>query len=352
MIISIDNIKPGMQISENVVNNEGMLVVVKDTVVTDNIIKRLIRYNISEINVNTSADSNIKKNILKNSPDLEKFKNDMGEVKDSLNNSFNSIITDCPDKETLNQVIDCGMSFYYDNCKKNNILDILYCIQEFSDTTYVHCINVSMIAGLLAKWLFWSEEDVNKVVVCGLFHDIGKLMIPNDILNKPGKLTNQEYSFMKKHSEFGFVKLKDIELLPAEVKRAALLHHERCDGSGYPFGLKRNKIDKYSKIIAIADVYDALTANRIYREAMCPFDVISILEQEGLERYETRYILTFLQQILNSYLNKKVELSNGEIVTIDEINHDARSKPVVVMDGGKKIDLSKMSEVKIVKICE
>lgn len=352
MIISIDNVKPGMQIIDNIINDEGMLVVVKDTIITENIIKRLVRYNIGEVNVKVEHEAAPVKNTFKYSSEFSRFKKDMEEVRDSLDNSFNSIISNCEDKETLLQVIECGMSFYYDNCNKNNILDILYCIQEFSDTTYVHCINVAMIGGMLAKWLSWNEEDVNKVVICGLFHDIGKLMIPDDILNKPGKLTNQEYSFMKKHSEFGFVKLKNVDLLPPEVKRTALLHHERCDGSGYPLGIKRNKIDKYSKVIAIADVYDALTANRIYREAMCPFDVISILEQEGLELYETRYILTFLQQIVKSYLNKKVELSNGMVVMVDEINPEARSKPVVVMDGGKKIDLSKLSEVKIVKICE
>ena len=87
------------------------------------------------------------------------------------------------------------------------------------------------------------------------------------------------------------------------------MHHEKCDGSGYPFGLKGNKIDPFAKIVAIADVYDAMTAARVYRGPLCPFQVIDIFEKEGLQKYEASFILKFLQNVVNTYINNRVLLS-------------------------------------------
>lgn len=351
MIVSIDILKDGMCIKEDVINEKGMLIVARDTIVTKNIISRLKLYHIQEVDV---AKKRVKKesSSLKDSLEFKYFKNETNEVKDSLNNSFNKILNDVTDNVELRHIMDLGKKMFADNCGNSNILDMLYCMQEFSDTTYVHCINVAMIAGLLGKWLSWPEEDVNMLVTCGMFHDIGKLTIPDSILHKPGKLTDTEYKIMKQHTIAGFDRLQHIEILPPEVKRTAMLHHERCNGTGYPLGIIGEKIDKFSKVIAIADVYDALTANRVYRDALCPFDVVAILEREGLELYETRYIMTFLHKVLYSYLNKKVYLNNGMIASIKEINPDSRAKPVVMVEGGRIVDLSQYDGIKIDSVIE
>jgi len=351
MMVSLKALKCGMCIAEDVVNDKGMLIVAKDTIVTDNIISRLQLYNINEIRI-AKKGAPIKRNAYKETEDFQKYYKESKVVKDSLNNSFNKILNDASDDNEIRDVLNMSVNMFDRNKSNSNLVDILYTMQEFSDTTYLHCINVAMIAGLLGKWLSWNEQDINMLVMCGLFHDIGKLTIPDSILHKPGRLTDAEYKLMKQHTTLGYNKLKDMKSLPPEVKRTALLHHERNDGTGYPLGLRGEKIDKFSKVIAIADVYDALTANRVYRDAMCPFDVIAILEKEGLGMYETRYIMTFLHRLLYSFLNKKVYLNNGMVAQIKDINMEARSKPVVVMESGKVIDLSQYNEIKIESIVE
>lgn len=346
MIVSVNNLRNGMCLGEDIYTNDNMLIVAKDTIITNNIKNRIKLYNIEEVEISEKGHiSNIPD--MKDTEEFKVYRKETEAVKDSLHNSFNKLLNDVPDSSEVNKVIEMGRNLFDNNKYNSNFLDMLYSMQEFSDTTYVHCINVSMIAALLGKWLSWSNEDINILVMCGMFHDVGKLMIPENILHKPGKLSDKEYSLMKQHTILGFNKLKDNPSVPDIVKKSALLHHERCDGTGYPLMLKKEKIDKFSKVIAIADVYDALTANRVYRDAMCPFDVIAILEKEGLALYETRYIMTFLHHVLYTYLDKKVTLNNGVVAKVVEINPNARSRPVVMMAGGKVIDLSKCDGIKI-----
>lgn len=118
------------------------------------------------------------------------------------------------------------------------------------------------------------------------------------------------------------------------------MHHERCDGSGYPLGLKTDKINRYAKLVAIADIYDAMTSARVYRGPLCPFKVIRIFEEEGFEKYDPRYVVTFLQNIADTYVQNEVLLSDGRKGQIILINKSMVSKPIVQC-GGEVIDLSK-----------
>lgn len=138
---------------------------------------------------------------------------------------------------------------------------------------------------MLGNWLGFSEDAQNTLTLCGLLHDIGKSRIPASIIGKPGRLTSEEFEQIKRHPLLGYELLKNQPLDP-HIKNAALMHHERCDGSGYPFGLYASDIDDYASIIAVADVYDAMTADRCYRLGLCPFEVIAQFEQEGLQRYK------------------------------------------------------------------
>jgi HD-GYP domain-containing protein (c-di-GMP phosphodiesterase class II) len=124
------------------------------------------------------------------------------------------------------------------------------------------------------------------------------------------------------------------------------MHHERCDGSGYPLGLGEDRINKYAKIVAIADVYDAMTAARIYRGPLCPFKVISIFETEGLQKYDGKYILTFLEHIATTYMNNRVRLSNGKEGEVVFMNRNSLSKPMIKC-GKTFIDLSKEPDIYI-----
>ena len=131
-----------------------------------------------------------------------------------------------------------------------------------------------------------EKTDVNTLTIAGVLHDIGKCKIPDDVLNKPDKLTDEEFALIKKHPQFGFDLIRDLQI-DSRIKRTALMHHERCDGSGYPSQLDSSLIDDFAMITAIADVYDAMTAARRYRAPLCPFAVISSFESEGF--YKVQY---------------------------------------------------------------
>ena len=177
-----------------------------------------------------------------------------------------------------------------------------------------------------------------------LLHDIGKTQIPDDILNKQSRLTDEEFALVKQHPQFGYDILKR-QPLDTHVKQCALMHHERCDGSGYPMGLTLNEIDDYARIIAIAVVYDAMTAARSYREPLCPFQVIAEFEKDGLQKYKPKYILTFLDRIATTYQNNRVMLSDGRKAKIVLLNPNRLSKPLVQLEDGDYLDLNKSTLV-------
>ena len=146
------------------------------------------------------------------------------------------------------------------------------------------------------------------------------------------------YHVIQEHTTLCYNILRDQNVDP-RIARAAWQHHERCDGKGYPNGLTLNEIDPFAKIVAIADVYDALTAKRVYRGPICPLEVIGIFQTEGLTIYDPGYLMTFLDQIMYSYLNYTVSLSNGETGRIIMMQRNQLDKPVIALSDDRYIDL-------------
>ena len=191
-------------------------------------------------------------------------------------------------------------------------------------------------------------QDIHQLTIAGMVHDIGKTQIPDEILNKPGKLTDQEFAIMKKHVDIGYDILKNKQI-DNRIREAALFHHEKCDGSGYPFGLSGDKIPTFAKILAVADIYDALTADRIYRKAVCPFTAIRMLEEDSFTKLDPKYTLPFLRNVVSSYIHNNVKLDNGEIGEVVMINDRNLSRPIVKINN-RFIDLSTEPKRSIIAI--
>lgn len=228
------------------------------------------------------------------------------------------------------------------------LFDMIYNMRTMKDAVYSHCLNVGLISRMIGRWLKFEKPDLNVLTLAGLMHDIGKLKIPSDVLEKPDALSDEEFSLIRQHPKFSYEILRD-QPLDDRIKNAALMHHERCDGSGYPSGLGQGFIDNFAMIVAIADVYDAMTATRSYRAPLCPFQVINIFEQEGFQKYDTRYILTFLKQIATSYQSNRVMLSDGRGCNIVMLNQNALSRPIVQFDDNSCLDLSTASKDLFIK---
>ena len=219
------------------------------------------------------------------------------------------------------------------------LFDMLNNLRALDDTIYAHSINVALVARMIGRWLRIDKQALDIITEAGLIHDIGKCLIPEEVLNKQGKLTDEEFDLIRSHPKLGYKLIKGMDL-DSRIKKATLQHHERCDGSGYPTGLDEDNIDEVAMIIAIADVYDAMTAARSYRIPLCAFQVIAKFEEEGFQKYPIKFIMTFLRQIAMTYQSNRVVLNDGRSCKIIMLNKNDLSRPMVKFDDNSIIDLS------------
>ncbi len=352
--LSTSALTPGMVVAEDVYTYNNQLIFPKGLILTDKAITRMEFYSILYIRV--EEDSAIPEEAeavpsysdkLKATPQFKHFKKVFEDDIDSFKTAINDVISKGAPLNT-DRLLSQTMDLISNNTSYVNIFDMLHNMRQYDDSTYVHCVNVALICNVLARWLRMSEADIKTATMCGLLHDIGKLMIPDDIIKKPGKLTTQEYRTVQKHCQEGY-KILGATSLDIHIKNSALMHHERCDGTGYPYGLTGERIDAYAKMVSIADVYDAMTSARIYRGPLCPFVVISVFENEGLQKYDTHFIMTFLENIVNTYLLNRVRLSNGIEGDIIYINRNHLSSPTIKC-GNQYIDLSSRPDIHIEEI--
>jgi HD-GYP domain-containing protein (c-di-GMP phosphodiesterase class II) len=214
---------------------------------------------------------------------------------------------------------------------------------------YTHSINVSFLSMLIGKWLKYDYKSIKTLVTSAYLHDIGMVKIPAEIINKPASLSDEEYDEIKMHCQYGFKIAEGIQDMNDDILKGILMHHEREDGSGYPFGLKSNQIHENAKIIAVADVYDAMTSKRVYRSKICPFDVIECIQRDYFRKLDQRIANIFLGNIASYYIGEFVKLSSGDIGEIIYINQNNISKPIV-RTNQVYIDLSKEKKISIVDL--
>lgn len=225
----------------------------------------------------------------------------------------------------------------------------LFFLQNYDDHTYHHSCNVAIMSSIFADWLGLNEEDKKTLTLAAMLHDIGKTEIEKEIVEKPGILTNEEFERMKEHTTIGYDLLRKAGL-PETICNVALRHHERIDGSGYPFGLSEYEIDDFSKIIAILDVYDAICSKRAYRDKASPFDVISKFEFEMYGLLCTEKLLFFLKHIAGAYVGSSVELSTKDHAEIIFIDPFYITRPVVKLSNGEIISLVERREIEIINL--
>lgn len=221
-------------------------------------------------------------------------------------------------------------------------------VRRYDDLTYIHSLNVAILCHEFANWMHMPEEEQDILTLAGLLHDVGKMGIPGKIIKKAGLLTDEEYELIKQHPQKGYDFLKK-HPLDERIMNAALMHHERCDGSGYPQGLKADEIDDFAKIVAIADYYDALTSARVYREPHCPFEVFRMLQQER-DKFDSTYLAVFMEGVASFYIGCEVVLSNQKRARMVDTNPTDQSNPIVKMDG-LIVNLAMALDVDVKEIC-
>ncbi|MCR5391448.1 MAG: HD-GYP domain-containing protein [Lachnospiraceae bacterium] len=374
---------PGMVVATDVIH-EGQLILPKGLTLTDRAIYRLSTYDIKDIRIEDPVGYEVEEiedeehehvpsvsealtgikledtappeefnepshfEKLKNSTQYKEFRSNFTENVEELKASLNEIV----EKNTpvnVDNLIGDTLKIIDSQSNTFSVFDMLHNMRDFDDLTYTHSMNVAMICNVFAQWLGMSADEVKLATSCGMLHDIGKLQIDDAIIKKPGKLTDAEFKTIQSHPVLGY-RILQKQNISEHIKLSALMHHEKCDGSGYPVHLTADKIDRFAKLVTIADVYDAMTANRVYRNGMCPFKVVEIFEQEGLQKYDVIFIMTFLESVVNTYIDNRVRLNDGRIGTVKWINRQRLSKPMLQLENGTFLELAKNPEISIEQI--
>ncbi|MCR4998371.1 MAG: HD-GYP domain-containing protein, partial [Lachnospiraceae bacterium] len=348
-------LEAGMVVAKEIVTKHGQTILDKGTVLSDTMIARLSFYRIDsvyvedfpkpaeeeipplteepvvevqpdELSVPEPVVPSAKATMsytqrLKNTPEFQSFQVSYSKAIAALSTTLKKVQDGDPTVSLMDLLEDIHP--LYHGKTTLDILDLLHAIRAVDDSMYAHSLNVALVARGIGRWLKLDKDDLNILTIAGLVHDIGKLSIPEEVLNKQGKLTDEEFQLIRQHPLTGNRTLKNLHHIDRRILSATLQHHERGDGSGYPRQLQQDEIDDFASIIAIADVYDAMTAARSYRAPLCAFQVIQSFEKDGLQKYDPKYILLFLDHIASSYQNSRVVLSDGRSCRIIYINHRA-----------------------------
>lgn len=345
-----NELRPGMVLSKDVVTLQGQCIAKAGDVLDANLISKISFYSIFDVSIRSEAEpakpSDTKNETIPYSQKMKStrvyqdFQMDYSRNIAIMRGLFDRIIREDHPEVDFGSVLR-DVSALFAQKTTLDLFDILHTMKSLDDAVYVHSLNVALIARGIGKWMSADAETLNILTLAGYFHDIGKLSIPPEILNKTGKLTDEEFAIMKQHPLDGKKILSKVPHIDSRILTAALQHHERYDGSGYPRGLSGDEIDPVASVIAVADVYDAMTTARVYRAPLCAFQVIAAFESDGLQKYSPKVMLTFLSRLAGAYQNARVLLNDGRRCKIVYLHHhnNTMSRPMVQFDDGSIIDL-------------
>ena len=232
-------------------------------------------------------------------------------------------------------------------------VSMMYSMNQEGDYNLHHCVHLAILGGLMARWMGLTGIDRQNMVLAGLFLDIGKQMIPKDLLEKKGLLTEEEFDILKNHVVDSFKIVEGSELAGrTDLMNGIIQHHERNNGTGYPSGLNGDVITTFGKVLAILDCYDAMASSRSYAEKRSPFEVFKVLYADVLDgKLDSEYAVLFMRK-MNAALNgcwlRLSDGSAGRIVYIDESRVTAM--PVVQLADGGFIDLNTVKDLTVVEI--
>lgn len=320
-VIPLSETMPGMLVAEPIRNlDTGLIYVGENQELTADTIRKLENNGIDEIKiyVNTWDD------VWKISKDTKEHYLKCTETAKRLLNqiAYENII----DLVAFKEVKENINKYFNDNYKMIGCINLFKMADSY---TYTHSINVALLSTLIGKWMKFGNQAQDHLMLAGLLHDIGKMRIDKNILNKPDKLTDEEFEEIKKHPVYAYELLQDNLEVPLDVKVGILMHHERMDGSGYPYGVYNENINDIAKVIAIADAYDAMISERPYQKKRSPFEVMKLLQEGVFGKLDGKILLTFLSNIASYYIGTYVALNTGEIAEVVAINPSCVYRPIV-----------------------
>lgn len=342
--IFIEDVEPGMILAKDIVSAKGIVMLSTGTILTEQAINRIKCWGFTEVDI---IENSVVETAHQRSAKLD-FVEKYSEIVTKVKNAFQNIRR-CR-KIPLDQLMNLSEQVTDSLVKTRGVINYLHVLQLVDDYTFQHSVNVAILSGLFGRWLGINDAELKQLVFAGLLHDIGKTQIPLSILNKPGKLTKHEMEIMKGHTVQGYEILKKAGVSDTKVLNGVWSHHERLDGSGYPRSLAGDDIDETAKIIAIADIYDAMTSDRVYRRSVTPFIVVETLYSEMFEKLDPTICSVILNYLQDFFVGNIVKLNDGRQAEVVYVDKTREARPVVKTSGGEYIDLNKNRQITIVEV--
>ncbi|MGL4109542.1 HD-GYP domain-containing protein [Clostridium sp. LP20] len=334
--VPIECVRNGSYLGKTIYDNTGRVLLKSGVRLTESLIKRIKASGIFSIYIVDEYSEGEIEDIIK--PELrqksillikETFNNieRLNQLTDCINTSGSTVIK--MNHEYLESITEVSEELLDNILANKNLLVSLVDIKSMDNYTYQHSVNVAVISIVLGISLKLPKQDLLDLCMGALLHDIGKVFVPGGIITKEGPLTPDEYELIKKHPQNGYEYLSNQYSIKSSSKVAILQHHERVDGLGYPDGLEGSKINKLAKIVAIADVYDALTSDRCYRRALCASDALEYIMANAGSIFDFEMAAVFSRVIVPFPSGTIVKLSNGNIAIVKETLPNYPLRPTV-----------------------
>lgn len=345
-------VKPGMVIDQAIIDRAGRVLIARKTELDDYLIEALMKMGVPGIYIREGEEED---------EDIEK---EEPVINEAIQKQYEQIKVADRAKvrltESVRKRVAEGVQYLYQDTNsasfvsetRNITNDLMKAITDndaiavdisalkISDEyTFKHSVDVATMSMIVAKRYGFTKEQVYEIGIAGLLHDIGKSQIPNEVLNKAGKLTDEEFALMKQHTLLGFRILKEKKELSEDIKMGVLQHHEKTNGRGYPMGIEDDRINPFAKIISVVDIYDALVTERPYKKPFSPRDAVEMIMSMTGE-LDINVMRCFLESVILYPVGTDVPLSNGEMARVIENSPHYVLRPKVLgLTSGKVYDL-------------
>lgn len=348
--IMVSELLDGMMIDEEVYSLQGSILIPKGQIIEDaeRVRDMLVQHDAVMIKVRLPKKFELPEDLrIKNQTSeettqerqLRQFAESFDKKCDRLKSEFEKILLNKnASQEAVEERMEEALTAFDANI---NVIQLMQKVRGTDDATYMHSHNVALTSHLMGRWLKMPEDEIKELTMSALLIDIGKIKVSETVINKKEQLTAEEYEEVKRHVVHSYEAVKGFTFLSKAALDGILYHHERMDGSGYPQGLKGKAIPLFARIIAVADVYNAMTSKRPYREKLTPFQTIQVLETEYNEKLDPEILYLFLNRIATLFIGQQVKLEDGKTGEIIFIPKNHIYRPMIrLIDTEAVIDLN------------
>ena len=325
----LDGIELGRVTAENIYSRDGSLLVREGTIISYEMISKLKKHKVNFRDVLSQISLEYKEPALIPAEEMKASLKSVQTVFEDVI-SDDRISTESSIPENHIKLVKTVINSLMDTLSSSE--ELLYRVTEVigvDDYTYRHSVNVTILTILTAKAMGYVESEIKEIALGALLHDIGKALVPGNLIKKKGRLTPEEESIMKTHPQVGYELVKDLDILPRSVKDIIRLHHEKLDGSGYPNQVSGLNIPKYVRLITVCDMYDAMTTTRSYRKRMPLHTALEILMKDAVYKIDADIYRQMTSTICLYPTGMGVVMSDGRVGIVSEYRHQCPTRPLI-----------------------